>query len=940
MVVLLLFCPYLFKCKTIIPYDLLYSFSPWESAQKITPQNAGMMDVIRQHIPWRIISQQAIRSGEIPFWNPYSSGGMPLMANGLSQVLYPPNILLLLFTNVDLAFTLSLFIHLWFTGCGMYLLLRKLDLGCPASLAGSLTWMLSGYLIVWLPWPPNIATIAWLPWSVLAADWLMRSGDSRAIAAVGLCIGMTILGGHLQYAYYSLLAVGFLVIVRLVALRKSPIRSLQRACQFALGALLGIMLSSVLLFSMYELSQIDTRGEIPIEMLTKGAIPTEHLLTLFLPNLFGDANSYTAYGNFPEFTGYVGITGIILCFTSLMHPHLFRRKGLVFFLLLGGISLHLAYGGWLNNIFAFLPGYAQFRGLQRFLCLWSFGAAGMVAYGVETIILCQGWRRRLMILSSIMLVVVGCSGLIGLDKVKTFMIQEADSIQWSDALWQKAMALIGITSLIILSIILFKKAERGISEKLAILLSALIAIDLFSFGKGYLPVIDPSLKYPYTGGIRFLISHADEGRIARFGEGVLESPLTPNIGAVYGLYDIDVYDSFSIERYNQLVGLIEPERYTHISLYNTLGNFQDPAFMTSPLLDLLGVRFLLSVNPIHDRDAHQIICNSTSGELLAGNEVGQTFRISQNGLYRVDISMATFARLNYGQIMIEVRKDSENGQVVAHQIVDVSTLGDNEYFVFTFPPIEDSGGRAFYIGVTSMDGEPGNAITLWLNEMDVYANGTAFSNKSPLRGDLCFRAYSVHAGDGWMIPYSGDDMLIYENREALPQAFFVSEVRAVDSDTEQLSLLSSSSFQPQREAVVYSMPDVSIDPNSNGTIHAFDRTMNRIKMEVQVESTGDGGSLLVIQQNYYPGWKAWVDGEEVDILQTDFAFQGITISNGYHHVELVYRPNGLGLELLLTFLAVIGILVALMLPAIMMRAKGKSRRQSEAGFSNHLENSG
>jgi hypothetical protein len=916
LIILFLFSPYFFEGKTVVPYDLLYSFPPWESLDEITPQNTAMMDLLRQHIPWRIFNQQTVLSRDIPFWNPYSSGGMPFLANGLSQVLYPPNTLLLLLTSVDTAFTLLLFSHLVFTGWGMYFLLRRINLGSISSLVGSLTWMLSGYLVVWLPWPPNIATIAWLPWAVLIVDWLLKSGDIRSIGVLGICVGMTILAGHLQYAYYILLVLGFLVLTRLLTLRISNKFRLMRFSQFALGVFLGIMLSSLLLFSMFELSMNDTRGEISINVLKSGAIPNEHLYTLLLPDIFGDSNTYSAYGSYPEFTGYIGITGIILCFLSLLHPNLIRRGGLILFLLLAGISLHLAYGGWLNNILAFIPGYTKFRGLQRFLSLWSFGAAGMAAFGIETIRLSKGWRHYLLIAVTIMLIVLGCFGFLGSDAVKNFLIQGADSTQWDGDMWNRAVIFFVMTASVMLISALFKNEKKAIGDKFILGLFVLTLVDLLSFGKSYLPEVDPLYKYPMTEGLRFLIAHHDEGRIARFGEGALESPLTPNAGMVYGLQDVDLYDSFSIDRYNKIGGLIEPERYKHISSYNTLGNFQDPSSLNSPLMDLLGVKFLLSTDPIYDPNAYQVKCNNHAGELIAGTEVGQTFKFSQDGLYRVDVSVATFARSNEGKIMIELRQDSENGQVLVNQRVDVSTLPDNEYFTFTFPQIKNSGGKTFYIGLIGIDGEPGNAITVWLNDNDVYASGTAFSNKSPIKGDLCFRTYSINGGDGWSRAYTGDDMLIYENLESLQKAFFVSEVDVAGSDIEQQSILSSQSFKPDREAVINRLPNHQIDPNAVGIIQKFDQTANRIDMEVQVEGKDMGGLLLVLTQNDYPGWRAWVDDEEVEIIQTNFAYQGIVVPDGSHYLRFIYRPNLYGLNLVLTSLGLMGVIIVLVLPAV------------------------
>jgi hypothetical protein len=455
------------------------------------------------------------------------------------------------------------------------------------------------------------------------------------------------------------------------------------------------------------------------------------------------------------------------------------------------------------------------------------------------------------------------------------------------------------------------KRRRSIHRYLLSAITILIVIDLYSFGKGYLPVVDPELKGSMTEGIQYLISRKDQGRIARFGEIAFGSPLTSNIGLIYGLNDIDLYDSFSIDRYNKLVGAIEPERYNQIKSFNTLGNFSAPDSLDLPLLNLLGIRFLLSENPLYDPSAYQTFCNQNAGELLTGNEVGQSFRISGDGFYRVDMSLATFARLNHGQILIELRQGSKYGEVITEQLVDVSTLSDNEYFEFTFPPINDSRGKEYFIGLTSIDGEPGKAITVWLNTHDVYQHGNAYINNSSIDGDLCFRAYSLSGNDHWLHVYSDQDMQIYEKLDALPEAFFVSNIRTLETESEQLSYLASTSFQPGYEAIVSGLYDLAIDPESGGSVQLFERFNNRVLMEVEVESPNDEVALLIVLQNDYPGWRAYVDGEEVDLLLTNFTFQAIPLTDGFHKVELIFKPNYLEVGLVLTFLtmAVIALLI-------------------------------
>lgn len=43
--------------------------------------------------------------------------------------------------------------------------------------------------------------------------------------------------------------------------------------------------------------------------------------------------------------------------------------------------------------------------------------------------------------------------------------------------------------------------------------------------------------------------------------------------------------------------------------------------------------------------------------------------------------------------------------------------------------------------------------------------------------------------------------------------------------------------------------------------------------------------LLVLTDIYYPSWKAFIDGKQVDIVQVDFAFRGVLIPKGMHKLE-------------------------------------------------------
>jgi uncharacterized membrane protein YfhO len=61
-------------------------------------------------------------------------------------------------------------------------------------------------------------------------------------------------------------------------------------------------------------------------------------------------------------------------------------------------------------------------------------------------------------------------------------------------------------------------------------------------------------------------------------------------------------------------------------------------------------------------------------------------------------------------------------------------------------------------------------------------------------------------------------------------------------------------------------------------------------------------SFLVMSEVYEEGWKASVDGEEVEVFQTNGAFRGLVIPDGDHEIVMEYKPTSLQVGMLSTSL--------------------------------------
>ena len=105
--------------EVIAPGDVLYAAPPWSAHAPegfTRPGNPQAVDPVAAFLPWYALGTEALRAGRLPLWNPLGFGGMPLLANYQSAVLYPPRLLHLAF-GLAWGTTLLVLLKLWW--CGM-----------------------------------------------------------------------------------------------------------------------------------------------------------------------------------------------------------------------------------------------------------------------------------------------------------------------------------------------------------------------------------------------------------------------------------------------------------------------------------------------------------------------------------------------------------------------------------------------------------------------------------------------------------------------------------------------------------------------------------------------------------------------------------------------------------------------------------------------------
>jgi hypothetical protein len=76
-------------------------------------------------------------------------------------------------------------------------------------------------------------------------------------------------------------------------------------------------------------------------------------------------------------------------------------------------------------------------------------------------------------------------------------------------------------------------------------------------------------------------------------------------------------------------------------------------------------------------------------------------------------------------------------------------------------------------------------------------------------------------------------------------------------------------------------------PSGKGTVAVVFDTPNETGLMVESDSQG----WVIVRDNWFPGWKAFVDGIQVDILHADYLFKAIPVPSGSHQLKLIYDPG-------------------------------------------------
>jgi hypothetical protein len=172
--------------------------------------------------------------------------------------------------------------------------------------------------------------------------------------------------------------------------------------------------------------------------------------------------------------------------------------------------------------------------------------------------------------------------------------------------------------------------------------------------------------------------------------------------------------------------------------------------------------------------------------------------------------------------------------------------------------------------------------------------------------------------DGFELVYNGE-IAIYRFARAAERALIVMDYEVVRSPAEILARVRSGSFDPSK-TVLLEEPPAAVAGTADPTLSSAEaRIVSYAPERVVIQARLPRPGILLLFDNYYPGWHALAGGRELPIHRADYSFRAVALPSGDTTVEFVYRPWSFRLG------AVLSLLTMAFLTVLWLRAPSTRR---------------
>jgi Bacterial membrane protein YfhO len=923
--------------------------------------------------PLRVVAATLVRDGSLPLWNPYMFSGMPLHGAAQAGLLFPLNWFYLI-SSPPVATNLMILSTYMLAAVGAYFYARRAGADLPGSIATSLIWQFSAFMLLQMGHTNVLHTAAMMPWVLWSVDGYIATGERRRGVLLAALFALQVFSGHQQTLAYSFLLAGAYGLA--VALGSSRTRKL------ALNPLalmtIGLALAAVQILPTWELLRNSPRATATYDFFGAFSMPPNFVMTFFAPFIFGVDYGRIFHAPYfgPLFLGeYLGYAGILTIMLALAAVALKRDLRTKFWCAVFVLALLMAFGRFLPfqlyKVVYQIPVLNLFRSPSRHLMEVQFALAVLAGRGLTAI---RTSRNTKTLLS------VACAG------GSVLLVTCLTVTWWRPAAFRLAREVpvtllrapelfvpIVVAAFSAIALLLFARTQ---SRKALMGMFVVLVLDLIIFGQGsgwFTHSLAPQhdLWRP-SEAVKLLRQREAQGEPppAAAANRILTQDLSfdpnlpvpapdssvvfalqPDIYMMEGVENAAGYDGFGLARYSHLAG--------DMKVWGELTDAEGTLRGDSRALDLLNVRYLLS-------RAGPALSTTSAFPTAAVTYEGQHFDANDLGLRPVKSGR----RLSFNVPPTEVdhiallTNMSWSNEVADHTPVAQIELRTQDGKTFNFDvragdhtsewaydrsdirsqikhqrapvgssyPVEDAREKydahtyvsAFSLPAKTVVTSGSITVATIKTAPDLGLNVARISladgeTAAPLRRNWITEEGQDHADSGsgtggrqrWTKIAEAKDVAIFENDRVLPRAWLVSEAKVL-TDAETLSVIRTSRFSdgkvwdPRQTALVEGRLEfASTSPDQTADVQMTAHEPNRVTLKTKSSQP----AILVLSENHYPGWRAYVDGQFVTNLRVDYNLRGVALPAGEHTVEFIYRPKSVLIGVVISLLTLVGLVL-------------------------------
>lgn len=718
--------------------------------------------------PIREFAAAQLSEGHFPFWNPYSSGGRPFLADPESGLFYPFTYLFSILPS-HLAFSWNYFIHYLIGGYGIFFLCRNFKISEAGSLAAAFIFLFSAphLLHLYAGHFTMINTLAWTPWLFWGLERFLVSLSWRHAAWTGLFLALHLLGGFPFYTYligWTLIAYGLYACAAKKLLPKSwKIIAARLGCGLLLGA--GVFWVQASLTQ--ELVGQSTRQSNDFSFVSSYSISMENLITLLVPKYYGEqAQAYFGKTLIWENTCYMGILALLFSLVALGE---WRNRATRFWCAVFLVSFAIATGP-LTPVFKFLyefwPGFSLFRGYGKTLTVACLALAILAGKGLDVMTAQPGrlWIKTCCLTVLLPLLLLSGISLTAPESLpfwKEQLLRRLSELGEGGGGEAQIKAHFAVLQNNLFGVTLFAAAAAGLygfrdrmgvfRNYLASLLCLILFVEFSFYAKSYftpLNLKDYALPSSLT---RPVLDEPDRMRVFH------DDSLIANLGMATGVSSVGGFENFALREYSKLA-----------SFFNRM--------------------------PLNSKNSYLIISPTPQNmNFYAANYVLSGW-----------IPQPPFAM----------------------ETVAVDKLAGKTYYLF-----KKSGIRSRF-------------------------NIARQLKPFPIGADQDYEQPEVYA------------KFVQTMLEEYPETIFTSA-------------------DIYRELFSKNQTNFKKHPEGEERIRVILEEANRTLLEVELASRG----ALTVSENYYPGWRAKIDGVAADLFPVNLIMKAVEIPSGRHLVELYFIPT-------------------------------------------------